>query len=315
MLFVFLLAQLWCDCLLRPVACENIRSTSIRPLLTSELSRHIGARVHLDSSWLQVLTGKISASDTAFGIDGQVTDVASALLRTKLYFATTMLHELAHAIWIIHTALWTPPGADPNFPADQWPTGVFYGRDEPYDRDQRVNELGYAFINKTFSGIFAGIANGHPVFPYGLKTSKWPGLVKGNYKGATVLASPAKWGTTYSVIYPVEMSYVQSIFTKQFWQHDVEAHGMLQALKPPRDVGVRLVAKALDPDVESPTLPIKAVGSPDSPDRGGFDAALDVYARGLFHVHEGRIAKKKISALVIEVNPKALGDIVGSQSL
>jgi hypothetical protein len=96
-----------------------------------------------------------------------------------------------------------------------------------------------------------------------LTISKWPAPEADNTEKA--LMSHKKWG--FSDIhqdFAVEMNYVQSFFTHEFWS-EVDRYGIAN-FWPRRMLGVRSKVVSKYWEAESPTIRGPADGSPPSPD-------------------------------------------------
>lgn len=245
--------------------------------------------ISLDQDFINVLTGNIHASDRLFTWDLLRIDDQSALLRTKLLLAIIMLHEFMHSMWISRQSLYFPP--DPS----KGETGGWNVVHEPYFRDHRINELGHAFTSEIFGYEVDPNGYVHAAVPYGLHSRRWPGL--GDYSLAEPLASAAKWGTPWETHYLCDMKWVQSLFTRRFWTHDVPAKGMLEALRPPRELGMRFFPMPLFYEDESPTRNVKPVrfGARDSPasDDEDEDLGTGLVTRGRYRGQLSRVVKAR----------------------
>jgi hypothetical protein len=137
----------------------------------------------------------------------QNTDEASCLLRLRFQLATTLVHELVHALWNAHTV---------------------YSH-EPFYRDYRYAELGWTHECLIAGGAISSISD-RVTSPYGLSIRDWPGTLHEavDYPDRTDRTKAP--GPT--IHYPIPMDWLSKPFTQQFWD-DVERFG-LPALNCPR---------------------------------------------------------------------------------
>ncbi|GAB7349016.1 hypothetical protein MBLNU459_g7989t1 [Dothideomycetes sp. NU459] len=221
------------------------------------------SEVTLHKDYLRALAKKISPLDVSKNWRPGP-EPESAYLRLRFLLAVTMCHEACHALFNA-----TTPAYDPKDPSvtssDKNPL-------EPYWRHHRLNELGNEFENQVFTGIME--ASGTPLSvmaPYGLKISKWPGIMRSTkMTGYVERGSPEKWGAMWASYYPVPMEHLHAFFTNRFWDQDVLRYG-LKSFRPKRTIGVRMWFKGgLNPG-ESPTAISPDQPSPAHSDRSYMD--------------------------------------------
>lgn len=255
--------------------------------------RRTGATIRLDQSFIDALTGVTKASDKRYTWNILTIDDASALLRTKFQLAMIMLHEYLHSVWQARYSLFAPGIPNSRYPNDGWSVSR-----EPYFLDHRDNELGHAFIAELLGGIISPNGRYAATVPYGLHTSRWPGIRDST---PTTLFSAAKWGMGWQTFYLCPMDYIQRIFTKQFWDKEVERQGMLGALTVPRELGVRRYNDGQFYANESPTGKMRQAlfglhVDDDYSDDDGFDPETWVLTRGRYKGQLGRVLKRKKKA-------------------
>lgn len=106
--------------------------------------------------------------------------------------------------------------------------------------DHRIAELGNAFEQVVFGGNIDPLG-GYIAAPYGLKIIQFPGSRRTtipkpgkapSYERER--GSPIKFGCTSWPVYPVNMMYVNKLFTKDFWEREV-VERQLDAFVPDKD--------------------------------------------------------------------------------
>ena len=158
-----------------------------------------------------------------------------------------MIHEFAHAFWMSHNTNYRP-----------WDRGREFERRyyEPYYGNDRINELGFALEVSLFSGNIQPLGPCHSALPYGLVILRWPprsSYPKPNpyFADQNELGSALKFGHAWSTYYAIDMAFIQRLFTDRFWERDVQVFGMMRALRPRREIGIRCASGGLYPG-ESP---------------------------------------------------------------
>ncbi|KAI4843072.1 hypothetical protein E4T44_06946, partial [Aureobasidium sp. EXF-8845] len=144
----------------------------------------------------------------------------SAYMRTQLFLANTIVHELTHA--------WFENVTDEA------------GNLNPFRNDERIAEEGYAaetLIHKhaILHEIQPNISI--PTTPFGMRADSWPGGSDGT--GYPIKATAAKHGIKSHTSYAIPMSYVQQFFLDDFWDNRILRFGD-GALSNYEAVGVRL---------------------------------------------------------------------------
>ncbi|THV95625.1 hypothetical protein D6D27_03127, partial [Aureobasidium pullulans] len=179
-------------------------------------------------------------------------DEESARLRVKFNLATTMVHEVMHALWRCR----------------------YFPHVEPYYRDTRHAELGFQWEQLMYSGVIEGLTTDRG-FPYILSTYQWP-EPEDEEDNREALMSHKKWGSgNVPREYAVEMSFIQNFFTLDFWD-EVDRYGSSNFF-PLKRLGVRTVGKFEYWKSESPTIRGPADPTPQSPD--------DADERGIINRH------------------------------
>ncbi|THW94771.1 hypothetical protein D6D15_01926 [Aureobasidium pullulans] len=196
-------------------------------------------------------------------------DEESARLRVKFNLATTMVHEVMHALWRCR----------------------YFPHAEPYYRDTRHAELGFQWEQLMYSGVIEGPTTNRG-FPYVgfssndtysqhadslqiLSTYQWP-EPEDEEDNREALMSHKKWGSgNVPREYAVEMSFIQNFFTLDFWD-EVDRYGSSNFF-PLKRLGVRTVGKFEYWKSESPTIRGPADPTPQSPD--------DADERGIINRH------------------------------
>ncbi|KAI4851548.1 hypothetical protein E4T44_02059 [Aureobasidium sp. EXF-8845] len=166
-----------------------------------------GSKIFINEDLLSILCSTPRVKEYSL-FDG--TDEASCLLRLRYMLATTLVHELVHALWIAHFAQ--------DF--------------EPFYRDYRHAELGWTYECLINGGQMSAICD-RVTSPYGLAIQDWPGTLRASvdYLDRT---DPATLKSGPTTLYPVPMWWLPKPFTHQFWDN-VERFG-LPALNCPRAI-------------------------------------------------------------------------------
>lgn len=146
-------------------------------------------------------------------------------LRTRMHMAMIVCHEFTHAL---HNATWERED-------DEWAPTLSTTTPlppEPFFRDDRISELGWAFQQYAFGGLLRPIGYFQPdsadaAFPYGFFLEHFPGAVKkeDEHMRKFQQATPFQLGVTTILRHGVHMSYVQKQFTKEFWNKTVLLSG------------------------------------------------------------------------------------------
>ncbi|CAD0107904.1 unnamed protein product, partial [Aureobasidium uvarum] len=170
----------------------------------------------------------------------------SARLRVKFNLATTMVHEVMHALW----------------------RNKYYPKYEPFYMDTRAAELGFQWEQLLYSGQIDN-PTGDRGSPYILSINKWPFPGGTEEDSKKTLMSHKKWGlSNVQQDFAVEMSFVQGMFTHEFWA-EVDRYG-ISNFWPRRMLGVRSTMISQYWEDESPTVRGPVDGTP--PSRNGADA-------------------------------------------
>lgn len=178
-------------------------------------------------------------------------DEADLKRRVDLIIAMGLIHELAHALWNA-SKQWFP-NTDNRW-EDEDRLVLRRNPSEPFYRDQREAELGYALESVLFDGMCQptgvsedSISNRWLTCPvYGLNVARFPGSYDGRPFDTENRGTAAQYGLKWSTSYPVAMDWVQRFFTREFWQKNVPQYE-LKAYHPQRWHGVRLAVPDLEP--------------------------------------------------------------------
>jgi len=172
----------------------------------------VGSKIGINENILSILLGRIEASDFSEPWSPG-TDNPSARLRLQWSLATTMVHELMHALWYARHG-----------------TASY----EPFYRDTRFSELGWQWEALLYEGAISATSE-RCEMAYGLRIQDWPGAITNvTYP---LLQGVAPEPPKRAELFPVKMSWVAGFFQQQFWD-EVERFG-IQGTKYPRpDKGV-----------------------------------------------------------------------------
>lgn len=185
--------------------------------------------IKVNRNYLRVLKGQTKS--TEYVKTGNF-DQGAALLRTRMHMAMIVCHEFTHALlnatWAREDNEWAPTPSTTTTPLPPLPPLP----PEPFFRDDRISELGWAFQQYAFGGLLRPIGNFHPnsadaTFPYGFFLEHFPGAIKKDdeYMRKFQRATPSQWGVTTRLRHGVHMNYVQKQFTKKFWNKTVLLSG------------------------------------------------------------------------------------------
>ncbi|KAI4724771.1 hypothetical protein E4T49_07516 [Aureobasidium sp. EXF-10728] len=208
----------------------DITKTGLRP----GNHRH-ACNVEFDSHLLYIVSGGTQLNASHYYPEASD---ASAYMRTQLFLANLILHELTHA-WF------------KNVTTESVETC-------PFRNDDRAGEEGFvleAVINKNVILVDNEANFTVDTMPFGMAAFPWPGLECRIDRGLAVKASTAKYGIESHTTYAVPMSYVRQFFLDDFWDNRVMRYGD-GALRNYKAVGVRqsLYGESDFDDSESPTV-------------------------------------------------------------
>ncbi|KAH0294084.1 hypothetical protein KCU62_g593, partial [Aureobasidium sp. EXF-3399] len=141
------------------------------------------------------------------------TDGESARLRYSLVCAIALVHEVMHAFWDVRG----------DYPEE----GILAeAPPEPFYMDTRIAELGFQWQTLVLGGEFYGILEPF-IFPYGARTSRWPGPTElAERKHTELRMSLRQYGhvRNWQTRHAVSMDWVRSLFTDGFWK-EIERNG------------------------------------------------------------------------------------------
>lgn len=209
------------------------------------------AKLSMASGFIDILCGGVSPA--SFAVHWKPgTDDESARLRYNLVCAITLVHEVMHAFWVIRGD-WLEESILTDAPP------------EPFYIDTRIAELGFQWQTLVLGGDFFGILEPF-TFPYGARTSRWPGPEELTERKHTELRmSMRKYGhvRNWQTRYAVSMDWVRSLFTDAFWA-EIERNGDA-GLRIQRKLGAR---RKLDDEFEwfegEEQVPYEFIESPKS---------------------------------------------------
>ncbi|KAK6000648.1 hypothetical protein QM012_003373 [Aureobasidium pullulans] len=203
----------------------------------------------LDKRHLDYVCREVSPTEDA--IDWKPgSDDDSARLRVMFNLATTMIHEVMHALW----------------------RNKYYPDYEPFYMDTRAAELGFQWEQLLYSGQIDNPTSDRGS-PYILSISKWPSPGE-KEDSPTILMSHKKWGSSNAYQeFAVEMSFVQNMFTDEFWA-EVDRYG-ISKFWPRRMLGVRSTVVSEYWEAESPIVRGPTDGRPSSPDGADSKGIID----------------------------------------
>ncbi|KAG9529009.1 hypothetical protein KCU93_g3812, partial [Aureobasidium melanogenum] len=193
------------------------------------------------------------ASPIEDGIDWTPgSDEESARLRVKFILAITMVHEAMHALWC----------------------NKYHPDREPFYIDTRMAELGHQWEQLLYSGQIDNPTSQDRGSPYILSIGKWPSPNEEEGEIPTQIMSHKKWGSTNVWHeFAVEMSFVQNMFTHEFWA-EVDRYG-ISNFWPRRTLGVRRTLVSEYWKAESPVVRGPDDGEPPSPDGADLRGIID----------------------------------------
>jgi len=182
-------------------------------------------KLYLASIFIDILCRGVSPA--SFAVEWTPgTDAESARLRYSLVCAIALVHEVMHAFWNVRG----------EYPEE----GILTeGPPEPFYMDTRIAELGFQWQTLVLGGEFYGILEPF-IFPYGARTSRWPGPTElAERKHTELRMSLRKYGhvRNWQTRYAVSMDWVRSLFTDAFWK-EIERSGDA-GLKIQRKLGAR----------------------------------------------------------------------------
>lgn len=166
------------------------------------------------------------------------TDAKSLLLRAQFLMAQLLLHELSHA--------WT----------NTCRREAEHLRAEPFYKDHRIAETGYALEVAIFGSLIAASGSNPQLDPgpFGFSSVRYPGIkVPARDIVEPYIATPAKHGVDHHTEYAVPMSFVHQFFTDEFWDTRVQRFGP-GMLRMPKELGVRYKWNGNFSVLESPTV-------------------------------------------------------------
>ncbi|KAI9880103.1 MAG: hypothetical protein M1830_005348 [Pleopsidium flavum] len=131
----------------------------------------------------------------------------SERLRLQYYIASSMVHELAHAVEGAVTPML------PRSPTRQGPPIFVLSEfpDEPFFERDRLAECGHAWDSCVIGGRPCMWGD---EFPAGYAIGKWPGI---DFRDDLPVRAKAKRWTT---VYFVPMEHIQALFTNKFWSDE-----------------------------------------------------------------------------------------------
>ncbi|GAB7350703.1 hypothetical protein MBLNU459_g1260t2 [Dothideomycetes sp. NU459] len=168
------------------------------------------SEIILNERYIGPLMGLTSASDVTPNIAPTGAQIdRPALLRARLSLADTMVHEFCHALCAA-----TQPG-------------LAFGVPEPFFRDMRKAEVGFAFSVTTFGGVPRGIGQDADCpekfweFPFGASLDEWPNLHSADNDE---LGSSYKFDRLVHERVAISMKHIHNFFTDRFWDEDVDRY-------------------------------------------------------------------------------------------
>ncbi|KAF1354830.1 hypothetical protein BDV97DRAFT_395239 [Delphinella strobiligena] len=139
-----------------------------------------GTRINIDMMYLDILRGRYNAHDCPWAQKLQV-DLASAILRTQLQLAIALTHEFSHALTLAYT--------------EQRPSSTWH---DPFLANNRLSEVGWAYEQTIFSGIYEAINSRNRPFaktmPYGMCARPFPGTLRPPNAASLELRGPFEAG-------------------------------------------------------------------------------------------------------------------------
>lgn len=178
--------------------------------------------------------------------------------RAQLHLAVAIMHELCHGL-LLASREFKPSVYDYCMAGKAIGISAFSPQNldfefEPFYRNHRVAELGYALEQVLFGGWYGMIAMNKSPFQfnltaplYGLITATFPGDGDPwNYFPEEMIAKGAQYGHSTTFRYPIPMDFIHRFFTRRFWDKVAPQYG-LKAYHTNRHVGVKCNEPALSP--------------------------------------------------------------------
>ena len=141
-------------------------------------------------------------------------------LRAAYMLAITLIHELAHAIYMCRFSSQPFDNLPPSFRTDEY---------EPFFADQRKAELGHALETCLFGGgKILSLAQADD-FSLGLAWQRWPDaedfFVRNARGGTEALQRLGSTAPKWETVYPVSHEWIRRQFEPQFWER-LEIEGL-----------------------------------------------------------------------------------------
>lgn len=186
-----------------------------------------------------------------------------------MFIAFHVIHELAHALVSASTE-WLPDCGQIWLDAEHKIPGT--APREPFYRDQRTAELGFALESVLFGGTFnaIGLLDGSlsrialAAPAYGLYIYRFPGWDDLNASPAESRGTAAQYGRSRSYFYPIQMDYLHRFFTQEFWEQKVPQYG-IKAYHPQRWHGVLFQPRYYNPNEPAVPLSMREPVTPSPP--------------------------------------------------
>ncbi|KAG9599672.1 hypothetical protein KCU86_g3408, partial [Aureobasidium melanogenum] len=161
----------------------------------------------------------------------------SSFLRTQLWLATIIIHELGH---VFSRAL-----------GHRLSTNKLLEVNPLFCNDSRIAEEGNALEAAVHKGVIMEPNNANPrllTTPFGMVTWKWPGIHDGEYFDVKSRWTLEEEAPLYHTFYAMKMEYMRDFFTDEFWNQRYLRFGG-QAFSGFAAVGPALISK---PRVKKP---------------------------------------------------------------
>ncbi|KAH0357185.1 hypothetical protein KCU81_g167, partial [Aureobasidium melanogenum] len=177
-------------------------------------------RVGLDDEFRYIIAGGSALRADLYNPEAQN---MSSFLRTQLWLATIIIHELGHVFRLN--------------------TNKLLEANNPFCNDSRIAEEGNALEAAVHKGVIMEPNSANPrvlTTPFGMVSWKWPGIHDGEYYDEKSRWTVEEEAPLYHTFYAMKMEYIRDFFNDEFWNQRYLRFGG-QAFSGFAAVGVRLL--------------------------------------------------------------------------
>ncbi|GAB7352748.1 hypothetical protein MBLNU459_g3100t1 [Dothideomycetes sp. NU459] len=177
----------------------------------------INSVITLRKEFLHVLQGRIDPGlAPRVGMECRPYDKQAAKMRSHLFMAVVMLHELCHAFE--NSTRERLPDWDRY--ADELIRNGANRAVEAFYRDYRIAEHGFAFEQYVFGGVLEVLGTGDCEVSHGLGTTTFPGIA------TQVGVSIKPKGDSADRLYGCKMNEVHRLFDRTWWDLNIQRFGI-----------------------------------------------------------------------------------------